>query len=88
VNEPQLSVEEAIESIKRSQGEWCLLAIDLETGAKTYSCRACYLQRITLVTPGAVLPARCPKCDAVQTAPDPNDPAELQCADAYARAHA
>lgn len=79
-SEESLLLEEAFAHVERRRSEWCLLGIDLETGARTYSCRACCLKRITLVTPGAKLPEQCPKCGAEQRAPSPDDSGELQCA--------
>lgn len=70
-----MSVQEAIDLTEHRRGEWCLLGANLATGHKTYSCRVCWLQRITLVSPGAVLPKQCPKCGAAQE--PPHDEEEL-----------
>ena len=78
--EENLALEEEFAALERRRQEWCLLGIDLKTGDRTYSCRACHAQRITLVTPGVKLPERCPKCGAEQRAPSLDDPAERQCA--------
>jgi hypothetical protein len=43
-------------------GLWVLLGRTDQ--GPVYSCGSCYRQRYTLVTPGAKLPERCPKCGA------------------------
>jgi len=65
----RLTAEEALALIARRRREWCLLGVGISTGAKTYMCAACYRQHVTLQTPGATLPARCPRCGAEQCAP-------------------
>lgn len=67
----KLSVEEAFALVEQRRSEWCLLGISLTTRVKTYLCRTCG-KWLSLVSPGATLPARCPKCDTVLRAPDEN----------------
>jgi hypothetical protein len=70
-----LTVEEALAMSRRQRGEWLLLGfvvIEAEP-CPTYLCRACGRQRVTLKTPGSVLPTHCPTCGAEQASPPPSD---------------
>ncbi len=59
-----LTVDEAFALTEQRRREWCLLAYEQRDGrwCPIYACSNCYLQRYTIVTPGAVCPEACPKC--------------------------
>ena len=64
-----LSLAEALALSERQRNEWTLLGWDVALQAPVYGCCRCGCQRFTVVTPGARLPATCPKCGARQDTP-------------------
>ncbi len=69
-----LTVDEAFALTEQRRREWCLLGYERSprTGEEmkpVYACSNCYLQRYTIVTPGAVCPDACPKCGKRLTMP-------------------
>jgi len=66
-----MTLEEAEAYVRARREEWLLLVVDAHTGAPTYSCPNCHLQRVTLVTKGAILPTQCPKCGVALRMPSP-----------------